>query len=90
LRKLIRKSITVEFEELKSGNKEIIITVSNLSKNAVEYKSLKDFDYAEFCDWISCNYSFMSLVKKNDCDYGDGGFTNLVPIRGYSPRCNSN
>jgi hypothetical protein len=47
LRKLIRKSITVEeFEELKSGNKEIIITVSNL-KNAVEYKSLKDFD-AEF------------------------------------------
>jgi hypothetical protein len=50
--KLIRKSITVEeFEELKSGNKEIIITVSNL-KNAVEYKSLKDFDYAEFCDWI--------------------------------------
>jgi hypothetical protein len=23
----------------------------------------------------------MSLVKKNDCDYGDGGFTNLVPIR---------
>jgi hypothetical protein len=53
LRKLIRKSITVEeFEELKSGNKEIIITVSNLSKNAVEYKSLKDFDYAEFCDWI--------------------------------------
>jgi hypothetical protein len=42
LRNLIRKSITVEeFEELKSGNKEIIITVSNLSKNAVEYKSLK-------------------------------------------------
>jgi hypothetical protein len=41
LRNLIRKSITVEeFEELKSGNKEIIITVSNLSKNAVEYKSL--------------------------------------------------
>jgi hypothetical protein len=33
---------------------------------------------------------FMSLVKKNGCDYGDGGFTNLVPIRGYSPRCNSN
>jgi predicted patatin/cPLA2 family phospholipase len=85
LRKLIRKSITVEeFEELKAGNKEIIITVSNLSKNAVEYKSLKDSDYTEFCDWIwiSCNYlPFMSLVKKNDCDYGDGGFTNLVPIR---------
>jgi hypothetical protein len=67
LRKLIRKSITVEeFEELKSGNKEIIITVSNLSKNAVEYKSLKDFDYAEFCDWIwiSCNYLPHEFSKK--------------------------
>lgn len=85
LRKLIRESITLEeFEELKSGNKEIVITVSNLSTNAVEYKSLKDFDYTEFCDWIwiSCNYlPFMSLVKKDECDYGDGGFTNLVPIR---------
>jgi NTE family protein len=33
LKKLITKSITVEeFEELKAGNKDIIITVSNLSK----------------------------------------------------------
>jgi predicted patatin/cPLA2 family phospholipase len=85
LRKLILKSITVqEFEELKSGNKEIVIAVSNLSTNTAEYKALKDFDYIEFCDWIwiSCNYlPFMSVVKKDNCDYGDGGFTNLVPIR---------
>ncbi len=85
LRKLIRRSLTQkEFQELKSGSKDVIITVSNLSTNGAEYKSIKDFDYDEFCDWIwiSCNYlPFMSLVNKNGFDYGDGGFTNLVPIR---------
>lgn len=85
LRKLIRKSITrEEFKELKAGSKDVIITVSNLSTSEVEYKSIKDFEYFEFCDWIwiSCNYlPFMSLVNKKGSDYGDGGFTNLVPIR---------
>ena len=42
------------------------------------------FDYFDFLDWIwiSCNYvPFMSLVSKNESEYGDGGFTSLVPIR---------
>ena len=85
LKKLIRKTITKgDFEELKNSNKNVIVTVTNLSKSAVEYKSIADFDYYEFCDWIwiSCNYlPFMSLVTKNNCEYGDGGFTSLVPIR---------
>jgi NTE family protein len=85
LRRLIKKTITKEeFYELKEGKKDIVITVTNLSKNEVEYKSIADFDYNEFCDWIwiSCNYiPFMSLVTKNGCEYGDGGFTSLVPIR---------
>lgn len=84
LRKLIKKSITKEeFYELKNGNKNVIITVTNLSSNEVEYKSISDFDYDDFCDWIwiSCNYiPFMSLVTKNNCEYGDGGFSSLVPI----------
>jgi predicted patatin/cPLA2 family phospholipase len=55
-----------------------------LSKNEVEYKSIKDFEYVDFCDWIwiSCNYiPFMSLVEKDNNEYGDGGFSSLVPIR---------
>ena len=62
----------------------IIITVTNLSTNEAEYKSICDFEYEEFCEWIwiSCNYvPFMSLVTKNDFEYGDGGFSSLVPIR---------
>ena len=84
LRKLISEAITVEeFEELKNSEKEIIVTVSNFSLNQVEYKSINDFDYEDFCDWIwiSCNYTpFMSLVKKEGCEYADGGFGSMVPI----------
>ncbi|RFN60166.1 patatin-like phospholipase family protein [Marixanthomonas ophiurae] len=84
LRKLIKKTFTeVEFNQLKESRKEVVVTVSNLSLNQVEYKSINDFNYNDFCDWIwiSCNYvPFMSLVQKDGCEYADGGFGSMVPI----------
>ncbi|MDV7138678.1 patatin-like phospholipase family protein [Maribacter sp. TH_r10] len=84
LLKLIKNTLTEEeFHILKNGPKDIVVTVSNLSMNQVEYKSINDFDYEEFCEWIwiSCNYTpFMSLVKKNGCEYADGGLGSMVPI----------
>lgn len=84
LRTLIKNTLTFEdFTDLKQTNLEIAVTVSNLSLNQVEYKSIKDFGYEEFCDWIwiSCNYTpFMSLVKKGGCEYADGGLGSMVPI----------
>lgn len=84
LLKLIKNTITPEeFETLKSGPKDIVVTTSNLSLNTVEYKSIKDFDYDDFCEWIwiSCNYTpFMSLVRKEGCEYADGGLGSMVPI----------
>ena len=84
LLKLIKNTLTVqEFEALQNGPKDIVITVSNLSLNQVEYKSIMDFTYDEFCEWIwiSCNYTpFMTLVKKNGCEYADGGLGSMVPI----------
>lgn len=84
LRKLIEKTLTeAEFDKLKASEKEVVVTVSNLSLNQVEYKSVNDFNYHDFCDWIwiSCNYTpFMSLVKKDGCEYADGGFGSMVPI----------
>ncbi len=81
---LIKNTLTVEeFENLKNGPKEIIVTVSNLSLNQVEYKSINDCSYEEFCEWIwiSCNYTpFMSLALKDGCEYADGGLGNMVPI----------
>jgi predicted patatin/cPLA2 family phospholipase len=73
-----------EYDALRASACDVIVTVTNLSKNEVEYKSIDDYDYEEFCEWIwiSCNYiPFMSLVSKNGYDYGDGGFSSLVPIR---------
>ena len=73
-----------EYTSLRASACNVIVTVTNLSKNEVEYKSIDDHDYDDFCEWIwiSCNYiPFMSLVTKNGYDYGDGGFSSLVPIR---------
>ena len=84
LKKLILDTLTPgEFFELKESYKDIVVTVANLSLNQVEYKSIKDFDYEDFCEWIwiSCNYTpFMSLVRKDGCEYADGGLGSMVPI----------
>jgi len=81
---LIKNTLTKkDFVELKKSQKNVVVTVSNLSLNQVEYKSIKDFEYDEFCEWIwiSCNYTpFMSLVKKGGCEYADGGLGSMVPI----------
>ena len=72
------------YDEIRSSEKEIVVTVSNLTTNRIEYKSNKDCTYEDFCDWIwgSCNYvPFMSLLEKDHCQYADGGFGTLVPIR---------
>ncbi|WBL24778.1 patatin-like phospholipase family protein [Zunongwangia sp. HGR-M22] len=85
LLKHIRRNFSEEnFKNLKNQVGDVIVTVSNLSKNRVEYKSIHDFSYDDFCDWIwiSCNYiPFMSLAKKNGYEYADGGLGCVVPIR---------
>ncbi|MGZ0017006.1 patatin-like phospholipase family protein [Yeosuana sp. AK3] len=85
LRKNIFKNFTKEEYNLIIATKEdVVVTVSNLSKNSVEYKSIKAFSYEEFCDWIwiSCNYiPFMSLATRNGFEYADGGFGCVIPIR---------
>ena len=84
LQELIKRTLTEdEFNILKQTKKDVVVTVSNLSLNQVEYKSIKEFGYHEFCEWIwiSCNYTpFMTLAKKNGCEYADGGLGNMVPI----------
>ena len=85
LRALIKRKVTREmYNEIREKNKEVVVTVSNLTANQIEYKSIQDCSYEDFCDWIwgSCNYvPFMSLLEKNNCQYADGGFGSLIPIR---------
>tara|TARA_R110002020_G_scaffold435915_3_gene646135 strand:- start:485 stop:1408 length:924 start_codon:yes stop_codon:yes gene_type:complete len=83
--KNIKKNFSKEeFETVKRSPIDVVVTVSNLTKNTVEYKSMDNWSYEDFCEWIwiSCNYvPFMSLVEKNGCEYADGGFGCIVPIR---------
>ena len=85
LKKYIKTNFSVsEFNTLKSNPVDVVITVTNISTNEAEYKSIKECTYEEFCDWIwiSSNYiPFMSLVSKNNFEYGDGGFSSLVPVK---------
>ncbi|WP_452228549.1 MULTISPECIES: patatin-like phospholipase family protein [unclassified Lacinutrix] len=85
LRRHIKRNFTEqEFNAIRKSGKDVVVTVSNLSKNRVEYKSIKEFSYEEFCNWIwiSCNYiPFMSLAKVDGFEYADGAFGCVVPIR---------
>lgn len=84
LRKLIRDSITrEEFETLKTRNKKVIFTVSNLTLDTTEYYNSNDCTYEDYCSWAwaSCNFTpFMSMYSKNNYQYADGGFGSFVPI----------
>ncbi|MCL8007659.1 patatin family protein [Gelidibacter japonicus] len=85
LRRNIKKNFTEhEFNKVRKSGIDVVVTVANLSKSSVEYKSIREFKYEEFCDWIwiSCNYiPFMSLAVKNGFEYADGGLGCVVPIR---------
>jgi NTE family protein len=73
-----------EFETIKKTKEDVVVTVSNLSKNRVEYKSINNCTYEEFCNWIwiSCNYiPFMSLATVDGFEYADGGLGCVIPIR---------
>lgn len=82
---LIKKSYTeTDYETLKMSGKSVIITVSNLTTNQVEYKKLETVAYHDAIDWMwaSANVTpFMSLVCKNGFEYADGGFGNMAPIQ---------
>ncbi|MDA9234355.1 patatin-like phospholipase family protein [Polaribacter sp.] len=81
----IKENIKREmYNSIRNNHKEVVVTISNLTANKIEYKSINDCSYEDFCDWIwgSCNYvPFMSLLEKEHCQYGDGGFGALIPIR---------
>jgi predicted patatin/cPLA2 family phospholipase len=85
LRRKIRRDFTFkEYQKIKKEKHDVVVTVSNLSMNRVEYKSINDCTYDEFCNWIwiSCNYvPFMSLAKVNGYEYADGGLGCVIPIR---------
>ncbi len=85
LKDMIDKTVKDNYlRKVKDQHKKILVTVSNLTLNQVEFKDLDDHTFDDFRDyiWASSNFvPFMSLLVKNNYEYADGGFANLVPIR---------
>ena len=84
LREMIERRITDEdLQQALELQKKLLVTVSNLTLNQVEFKSLEEESFSDFRDyiWGSSNFiPFMSLLTKNSYEYADGGFANLVPV----------
>lgn len=84
LRKLIQRSLTKElYKRLQTSGKEVVVAVSNLCCEKLEYKSSNDCGYEDFCDWLWASANmipFMSLMQKDGCFYADGGLGVGVPI----------
>ena len=84
LRALIKRIFTEEdFLKIKNAGPDVVVTVANLTTMQVEYKSVKNCTYDDFCDWIWASSNvvpFMSLLQKDNFEYGDGGLGNNVPV----------
>jgi NTE family protein len=80
----IRRTLSrEEFDIMIKSEKQVIVSVANLSLNIIEYKYAADCTYEEFTEWMWISTSFvpfMGLIEKNGYDYADGGFGSRVPI----------
>jgi NTE family protein len=85
LRKMIKSNLSKkDFAEIIQRDKQVVVSVSNLTKFRTEFKSNMDYSYADFIDWIwaSANYvPFMSVLNKFGNEYADGGFGSHTPIQ---------
>lgn len=84
LRKMIKQFLSEEdFLKIKTAGPDVVVTVANLTTMQVEYKSVRDCSYDDFCDWVWASSNvvpFMSLLQKDNFEYGDGGLGNNVPV----------
>jgi len=85
LRRLIKEGLSKkDYEKLIERRKQVVVSVSNLTKFRTEFKSNTDYSYTDFIDWIwaTANYvPFMSIVNKHGSEYADGGFGSHTPIQ---------
>jgi predicted patatin/cPLA2 family phospholipase len=64
LQKYIKNNFSLsDFNKLKKLKSDVIVTVTNLTKNEAEYKSVKDCTYEEFCDWTWISSNWCQFVK---------------------------
>ena len=87
LRKLISRFWTREdYNKIINSDLDLFVTVCNISKeiDQVEYASIRDYKYEEFCDfiWASCNVPGVTSIMKDEFgfEYVDGGLLESIPL----------
>ncbi|MEL6559331.1 MAG: patatin-like phospholipase family protein [Bacteroidota bacterium] len=85
LRKTIEKFFPEEdFNKLKSANKEFVAATVSMTTGITHYKSTNDNQYQDMVEWMWCSANqpvFMSLVKKDNDYWADGGLKQLLPVK---------
>ncbi len=85
LRKTIKRFFTKKhYQKVKELGKQVVVCVSNITLLQTEYKSINNWKYEDFIDWlwIAGNlFPFMTLKEKKGYDYADGGIADYVPIQ---------
>ena len=85
LRDLIEKFVTHDaYKKLLTTDKEVISCVVNITLGTKEYKSNKNYEWEDFCDWMwasACAPPFLSIVEKDGYEYTDGGVMETTPIQ---------
>lgn len=79
----IRKLYSEQTHKRLKRRTEIVVTVSNLTKGKVEYKSSFDYDWKEFTKWVwisTLAYPYTETVMVNGSEYGDGGYAVPLPV----------
>lgn len=85
LKDTIRRYLTVEtFNSLRNSDKIFGATVTNLNTGQSKVKLLHEGSYNDIVDWIwaSANQPvFMSILKKDNASWVDGGLKDFVSIK---------
>ena len=86
LRQTIQNFFTKDmYTKIRQSEIDVIVTVCNITKtnNNTEYKSIRDWSYLDFCDWIwaSCAIpAVTTIVEKGGFEYIDGGTLEGAPV----------
>lgn len=84
LKKLLKTTFNKSnFDALKTNNKDVWVTVTNLTKGQPEHFSNKELTYDEFINMVMASTSVpiaMDLVKFRGSEYLDGGVMEHIPI----------
>lgn len=84
LKKLIGKFFTMEdYQKIIDSNKNVVVTVCNITTNLTEFVSIRDVSYEQFVEymWASASFPLVgTIVEINGSQYCDGGTTENLPL----------